>query len=56
MKSERPESRKHYVKPEVTRVTLRPEEAVLAACKNFRTSGPGQPTCRWPSTCSSGGS
>jgi hypothetical protein len=51
-----PGGRKPYTPPEVTRVTLRPEEAVLGACKNNATSGPGQPTCRFPSACSSQGS
>jgi hypothetical protein len=45
--------KKPYTKPEMTRVTLRPEEAVLGACKNNRVSGAGQPTCRFPSACSS---
>jgi hypothetical protein len=51
-----PGRKKPYSKPEVTRVMLRPEEAVLGSCKNNRTSGPGQPTCRAPSACSSQGS
>jgi hypothetical protein len=43
--------RKPYAKPQLTRVTLRPEEAVLAACKNLNVNGPGQPTCNQPSVC-----
>ena len=35
------EKKKPYVKPEVRRVVLRPEEAVLASCKNTQTLGPG---------------
>jgi hypothetical protein len=46
-------SRKPYVKPAVSQVSLRPEEAVLGACKRGGTSGPGQPTCVAPAPCSS---
>jgi hypothetical protein len=42
-----------YVKPEVRRVVLRPEEAVLAACKTSKISGPGASRCNLPSPCSS---
>ena len=45
-----------YKKPEITQVSLRPEEAVLGACKTRNSSGPGQGTCRTPSPCSSIGS
>jgi hypothetical protein len=45
--------KKPYVKPEVKSVTLRPEEAVLAACKTGAISGPGQLTCALPAPCSS---
>ena len=48
--------RKPYTKPEVTKVSLRPEEAVLGACKAGRVSGPGQPRCGVPAPCSSLGS
>ncbi len=37
--------KKPYVKPEVRRVPLRPEEAVLGGCKTASAIGPGQPTC-----------
>ena len=37
--------KKPYMKPEVTQVPLRPEEAVLAACKNARVSGPPSVDC-----------
>lgn len=40
--------KKAYVKPEITKVELRPEEAVLTGCKNS-TSGPR-------GTCKTGGS
>ena len=49
-------ARKPYEKPEVTQVSLRPEEAVLGACKAGRVSGPGQPRCGVPAPCSSLGS
>lgn len=49
-------ARKPYVKPEVTQVSLRPEEAVLGACKAGRVSGPGQARCGVPAPCSSLGS
>lgn len=45
--------KKTYVKPEVKRVMLRPEEAVLASCKTSKISGPGQAKCSIPSACSS---
>jgi hypothetical protein len=49
-------TKKRYEKPEVTQVSLRPEEAVLGACKAGRVSGPGQPRCSIPAPCSSLGS
>ncbi len=49
-------AKKPYEKPEVTQVSLRPEEAVLGACKAGRVSGPGQPRCGVPAPCSSLGS
>jgi len=45
--------KKHYVKPEIKRVMLRPEEAVLASCKTNKVAGPGQSKCSTPSPCSS---
>lgn len=50
------EARKPYVKPEITKVDLTPEEAVLGACKNGARSGPAQPRCNFPSACSTMGS
>jgi hypothetical protein len=44
--------KKPYVKPEVRRVMLRPEEAVLASCKTSKISGPQQAKCSAPSPCS----
>jgi hypothetical protein len=51
--ADRPARKKPYAKPEVKRVMLRPEEAVLAACKTAKTSGAGQGRCNIPSPCSS---
>jgi hypothetical protein len=48
--------RRHYRKPELSRVALRPEEAVLQACKNNQNTGPGQPKCNIRGGCSSMGS
>jgi hypothetical protein len=48
--------RQPYRKPEIKQVTLKPEEAVLGACKMNNSRGPGQGTCRTPSPCSSLGS
>jgi hypothetical protein len=48
-----PATKKPYVKPEIRRVMLRPEEAVLGSCKTSKVSGPGQVKCSVPSACSS---
>ena len=45
-------TKKPYVKPEMSQVSLRPEEAVLGGCKVPGTNGPGQPTCNAPAPCS----
>ncbi len=44
--------RKPYVKPEVSEVELRPEEAVLGSCKKASAVGPLQAACNTPSNCS----
>ena len=49
-------AKKLYVRPEVKLVSLRPEEAVLGACKQNNSNGVGQGTCNVPSACSSLGS
>jgi hypothetical protein len=51
--NDKPRHKKPYVKPQVRRVMLRPEEAVLASCKTAKVSGPGQKRCNTPSACSS---
>ena len=48
-----------YEKPEIKQVALRPEEAVLGACKSASGGsggGPGGGNCRTPAPCSSLGS
>jgi hypothetical protein len=34
-----------YQKPEVRQIPLKPEEAVLGACKSTNHAGPGRPLC-----------
>jgi len=50
--------KKPYEKPELTRVILKPEEAVLAACKTNNGGGPGGSACLGPrvAPCFAGGS
>ena len=48
--------RKPYVKPEVKKVPLRPEEAILGFCKTATGTGPLQSTCNFPASCFSPGS
>ena len=57
MAHEQDRTKRPYAKPEIKQVALRPEEAVLGACKG--TGGPGPGTgggCRRPTPCSSLGS
>jgi hypothetical protein len=49
-----PRPKKPYQKPELIQVPLRPEEAVLGACKGT-SAGPGGGFCN-PSTCKATGS
>jgi hypothetical protein len=44
-KSEKHEGRRPYVKPEVRRVMLKPEESLVAGCKTLSQSAFGAPTC-----------
>jgi hypothetical protein len=48
--------KRRYQKPELTQVSLRPEEAVLAVCKTGSVSGVGNPACTAPPKCSQTGS
>jgi hypothetical protein len=59
MANEKNEEKRPYAKPEIKQVALRPEEAVLAACKASTGSGGSGPSggnCRTPVPCSSLGS
>jgi hypothetical protein len=52
-----PPSRKRYEKPAFVVVALKPDEAVLGACKTNGASGPGnRGRCRSLGNCSSQGS
>jgi len=46
------EKKKPYMKPKLTQVDLRPEEAVLGGCKTAGITGPAQASCTGPTTCS----
>jgi len=50
------EARRVYQAPVMALVQLRPEEAVLAACKSSTVTGPGESACRCPRNCSTIGS
>jgi hypothetical protein len=43
--------KRRYAEPTLTEVLLRPEEAVLGACKNASISGPLQGNCVSPAQC-----
>ena len=40
-----PEKKKPYESPRVAVISLRPEEAVLGACKNMSSAGPVSMSC-----------
>jgi hypothetical protein len=48
--------KKKYARPELKKVLLRPEEAVLGACKNSAAHGPMQIRCNSPAPCNVMGS
>ena len=50
------EPKKLYVKPEVTRFPLRPEEAVLGFCKSHNSPGSNGANCFIGGICSASGS
>ena len=58
MADEQNDVKRPYEKPEIKQVALRPDEAVLGACKSATGSGggPGGSNCRTPAPCSSFGS
>jgi hypothetical protein len=51
-----PDSKKPYETPQLTTISLRPEEAVLGHCKSFNAGGSVQSTCTFISVCHSVGS
>lgn len=55
MEQTKEEKKKPYIKPEVTRFPLRPEEAVLGFCKSTSAAGPSGGTCR-STLCQTAGS
>jgi hypothetical protein len=55
MNEERSE-KKPYLKPEVKRYPLRPEEAVLGFCKTSASAGTGGSTCLSVGICKTQGS
>jgi len=44
-------ARKQYIKPEISSVTLIPDEAVLGGCKTPTQAGAGQSQCTLPTAC-----
>ena len=50
------DGKRAYQKPELTQVSLKAEEAVLAVCKTQKISGAIQARCLTPAPCSSSGS
>jgi hypothetical protein len=44
-------SKRAYMRPELRKVLLRPEEAVLGNCKSTTIGGPGQSDCATPASC-----
>jgi hypothetical protein len=53
---ERSHARRSYAKPAMKRVALRPEEAVLGACKVTGMFGPTAGNCKPVGNCSGVGS
>lgn len=51
-----PEKKEPYESPRVTIISLRPEEAVLGACKNASSAGPISGSCTVPAPCMTPGS
>ena len=49
-------AKRHYAKPSMKRVQLRPEEAVLGACKNQGIFGPTAGNCKPLGNCQGMGS
>ena len=49
-------AKKKYEPPVLTRISLRPEEAVLGHCKNMTAAGPVGGTCNAVGNCQTIGS
>ena len=56
LEKETPEKKKPYESPRVTIISLRPEEAVLGACKNLSSAGPIAASCTAVGPCNTPGS
>jgi hypothetical protein len=56
MKDQRSPAKLGYKKPEVRRVDLRPQEAVLGFCKSATVGAPGNSTCATVPQCFTSGS
>jgi hypothetical protein len=50
------EGKRRYERPELTQVSLRPEEAVLGVCKSASVSAAGHANCTITPKCNSVGS
>jgi hypothetical protein len=51
-----PKKKEPYESPQVTVISLRPEEAVLGACKNTSSAGPVASSCTAVGPCMTPGS
>jgi len=45
------EGKRQYSSPQLTTISLRPEEAVLGACKSLNTGGHNGGSCLFPVGC-----
>ena len=55
-KQDKQQPKKPYRKPELKKVPLKPEEAVLGFCKISGGRGPGATSCAYPIGCYTVGS
>jgi hypothetical protein len=51
-----PQTKKPYESPKISVISLRPEEAVLGACKNMTSGGPVATACIRVGPCMTPGS
>jgi hypothetical protein len=56
LEDETPKKKERYESPRVTIISLRPEEAVLGACKNLSSAGPVAGSCTAVGPCNTPGS